>query len=169
MTNSVTYRPLHANDAAIVSALHAEVFGPGRLARTAYRVREQRGGGALLVSQFCRAAMLGNRLIASVTLTPVRIGAADGMLLLGPLAVHPDFAGQGYGRGLVAEAIDAARANAMRAIILVGDEPYYARFGFKRMPPGHITFPGPVDQGRILGLELLDGALAEARGLLVAV
>jgi len=168
MPPSVAYRPLQASDLPSVSALHDEVFGPGRFSRTAYRVREQRGGGALLVSQFCHAATLGDRLIASVTLTPIHVGAARDCLLLGPLAVDPEFAGQGYGRGLVGEAVDAARKAGMKAIILVGDEPYYARFGFKRIPPGQITFPGPVDQGRILGLDLQDGALADVKGLVSA-
>ena len=166
MTNAVSYRALRAEDATTIAALHAHVFGPGRFARTAYRVREQHGG--IHVSPFCRAAVLGDRLIASVTLTPIRIGATPACLLLGPLAVHPDFAGQGYGRGLVADAIEAARAAVIRAIILVGDEPYYARFGFKRVTPGQITFPGPVDQGRILALELSEGALASAQGLIAA-
>jgi predicted N-acetyltransferase YhbS len=168
MSNTVTLRPLHANDLATVSELHASVFGPGRFARTAYRVREQRAGASLQVSPFCQAAVLGNRLIASVTMTPIRIGIVSDCLLLGPLAVHPDFAGQGYGRGVVAAAIDAAKSAAIKTIILVGDEPYYARFGFKRVAAGQITFPGPVDQGRILGLELQDGALAAAKGLVVA-
>ncbi len=168
MSTKVTLRPLHADDLATVSALHASVFGPGRFARTAYRVREQRAGASLQVSPFCQAAVLGNRLIASVTMTPIRIGTVDNCLLLGPLAVHSEFAGQGYGRALVAEAIEAAKSADIKTIILVGDEPYYARFGFKRVSPGQITFPGPVDQGRILGLELQDGALAAAKGMVVA-
>lgn len=168
MSNKVTYRPLHADDAQAVSSLHAHVFGPGRFARTAYRVREQRGGACVQVSPFCQAAVLGNRLIASVTMTPIRIGTAGDCLLLGPLAVHPEFAGLGFGRGLVAAAIEAAKPTGIKAIILVGDQSYYGRFGFKRVAPGHITFPGPVDQGRILGLELEEGALAAARGLVVA-
>jgi predicted N-acetyltransferase YhbS len=168
MPNTVTLRPLHANDAAIVSALHASVFGPGRFSRTAYRVREQRSESGLAVSKFCRAAMLGDRLIASVTLTRVQIGTMADCLLLGPLAVHPDFAGQGFGRALVAAGIEAAKTSSINAIILVGDEPYYARFGFKPMAVGQITFPGPVDQKRLLGLELRDGSLNAARGLVSA-
>ena len=164
----VTLRPLHANDLAPVSELHASVFGPGRFARTAYRVREQRVGASLQVSPFCRAAVLGNQLIASVTMTSIRIGIVSDCLLLGPLAVHPEFAGQGYGRSVVAAAIEAAKSAGIKTIILVGDEPYYARFGFKRLTPGQITFPGPVDQSRVLGLELQEGSLAVAKGLVAA-
>lgn len=168
MSNKVTIRPLAAGDAAAVSALHARVFGPGRFARTAYRVREQRFNADGHVSKFCRAAVLGHRLIASVTLTPVSIGGARDGLLLGPLAVDPEFAGQGFGRGLVASAIEEAKVGGIAVIILVGDEPYYGRFGFKRVPPAQILFPGPVDQSRILGLELRDGGLAAAKGIVVA-
>ena len=167
MSNKVTIRPLSVDDAAAVSTLHARVFGPGRFARTAYRVREQRRGVEEQVSKFCRAAVLGNRLIASVTLTPVSIGEARDCLLLGPLAVDPEFAGQGFGRGLVASAIEEAKAQGIAAIILVGDEPYYGRFGFKRVPSAQIQFPGPVDQARILGLELQEGAMAKVSGLVV--
>lgn len=169
MSNKVTYRLLTPSDAPAVSALHSHVFGPGRFSRTAYRVREQGARSASDVSPFCRAAFLGSRLVASVTLTPVRIGNISHCLLLGPLAVHPDFAGQGFGRGLIASALAAARTAGIKAVILVGDEPYYGRFGFKCLTPGQITFPGPVDQSRILGLELQDGALAAARGMVVAV
>ena len=94
MSDKVIYRELTDGDSACISRLHAHVFGPGRFARTAYRVREQ-SGAAALVSPLCRAAFLGNRLVASVTMTPVAIGPDCEALLLGPLAVDPEFAGHG--------------------------------------------------------------------------
>ena len=166
MTNDVTYRPLEAKDARAVSCLHELVFGPGRFARTAYRVREAKALDGQ-VSRFCRAALKGERLVASVTFTPISIGATPGYLLLGPLAVDPACAGLGYGRKLVADAIEAARPAGIKGIVLVGDQSYYGRFGFKPLAPGQIAFPGPVDQGRILGLELQPGAL-NARGAIGA-
>ena len=168
MSDAVTLRSLSASDLPAVAALHSTVFGPGRFARTAYRVREQCGAVSGLVSPFCGVAVSGNHLIASVTFTPICVGTHNGVLLLGPLAVHPDYAGLGYGRSLVAQSIEAARSAGIKAIILVGDVPYYGRFGFKAVPPGQIAFPGPVDQNRILCLELLDGALVQLRGAVTA-
>lgn len=157
-------RPLSESDAASVAALHARVFGPGRFARSAYRVREGTGP----VSPFCRGAFAGSLLVAALRLTEVAIGGRDGALLLGPLAVDPGFANQGFGRRLIGEAIEVARAAGIRLIVLVGDEPYYGRFGFKAVPPGQIRLPGPVDPRRLLALELAPGALADSHGLVTA-
>jgi predicted N-acetyltransferase YhbS len=89
-------------------------------------------------------------------------------LLLGPLVVAPEFAGQGFGRQLIAEALERAKADGVRLVVLVGDEPYYGRFGFHPVPPGQITLPGPVDPRRLLAAELEPGMLAGYRGAIVA-
>lgn len=168
MSDKVSTRPLTPADLPTIARLHATVFGPGRFARTAYRVRERKGAGAGTLTALCRAAFLGPRMIASLTFTPVAIGGAPGAMLLGPLAVDPDFAGQGYGRRLVSEALDIAKAQGVKLVLLIGDEPYYSRLGFKQVAPGQITFPGPVDPGRILVAELEPGAAAACRGPVVA-
>lgn len=160
MSPNVTNRPLTPADLPAVSRLHATVFGPGRFTRTAYRVRE----GASTISPYCRVAMLGERLIAAVRFTPITVGGEGGALLLGPLAVDPEFAGQGFGKRLIGEAMEAARTDGVRLVLLVGDEPYYGRFGFRPVPPGQITLPGPVDPRRLLAAELVPGALARSRG-----
>jgi predicted N-acetyltransferase YhbS len=147
-----------------IGELHARAFGPGRFARTAYRLRE----GTAEISPFCRLCRIDGRLVAAVRFTPILIGGRDGALLLGPLAVEPAFAGQGYGRGLAAEALTAARSAGIRLVLLVGDEPYYARLGFKPVPRGQITLPGPVDPVRLLAAELTDGARAGYSGLVSA-
>ena len=106
-------------------------------------------------------------MVAAVRFTVVTIGGAEGALLLGPLAVDPEFAGKGHGRQLVGEAMELARADGLRLVVLVGDEPYYARFGFHPVPPGQITLPGPVDPKRLLAAELEPGALARRSGGLI--
>jgi predicted N-acetyltransferase YhbS len=164
MSSSISTRHLTADDLPQILKLHALVFGPGRFTRTAYRVRE----GTPPISRYCRAAFDGTRMVAAVRFTETCIGGADRALLLGPLAVAPDFAGNGHGRALVAEAIAAAKADGVRLVVLVGDEPYYGRFGFRRVPAGQIVLPGPVDPARILAAELEPGALASYRGLIVA-
>ena len=146
MSPNVTNRALTEADFPAVSLLHAKVFGPGRFTRTAYRVRE----GAAPISPFCRVALLGDRLIAAVRFTPITIGGADGALLLGPLAVDPDFSGQGFGKRLIAEAIGAAKAAGVKLVVLVGDEPYYGRFGFSPIPPGRSCCPVPSIHGGCL-------------------
>lgn len=167
MSDKVLTRTADRSDVDAISELHARVFGPGRFARSAYRVRESQRGGTGL-SPFCRVAVRGNRIIASVTLTEIAIGGEGGALLLGPLAVDPDFKGQGFGRQLVSESLASARVEGRRIVLLVGDEPYYGRFGFKPVPPGQIVLPGPVNPMRLLAAPLVDGALQSARGLVSA-
>lgn len=161
MSVSVIVRPATSADLPAIQALQPRAFGPGRFTRTAYRIRE----GVPLVSRFCLVAERDGRLIAAIRFTEVKIGGKPGGLLLGPLAVVPEFAGQGYGRQLVAEGLANAKATGLRLSLLVGDEAYYARFGFVRVPPGQITLPGPANPARILAAELVPGALAEYRGV----
>jgi predicted N-acetyltransferase YhbS len=168
MPPKATNRPVTPADIPAIAALHAEAFGPGRFARTAYRVREGRTAGASPISPYCRLAMIGERLVAAVQLTEITIGGKGGALLLGPLVVAADVTGQGFGRALVAEALEAATAGGVRLVILIGDEPYYGRFGFKPVPPGRITLPGPANPARILAAELKAGALADFQGLIAA-
>lgn len=161
MSLSVIVRPATTADLPAIQALQPRAFGPGRFARTAYRIRE----GVALVSRFCLVAEHCGRVIAAIRFTEVKIGGVPGGLLLGPLAVEPEFAGQGYGRQLVAEGLANAKAAGLRLSLLVGDEAYYARFGFVRVPPGQITLPGPADPARILAAELAPGALADYQGV----
>ncbi len=162
MLSPVVTRPVTPEDVPLISALHDRVFGPGRFARTAYRVREGMSDGE--TSRYCRCAVDGDRLIAALRMSEIAIGGKSGALLLGPLVVAPEYAGRGHGHGLMRDAIAAARADGIKLIVLIGDEPYYGRQGFRPVPMGIITFPGPVDPKRILALELEDGALAEFSG-----
>lgn len=164
MPPTITTRPARLEDLAAISALHARALGPGRYARSAYRVRE----GTPSVTRYCRVALAGPHIIAALRMTEVTIGKIAGALLLGPLAVDPDFAGQGFGRRLVSEAMEAAQKGGVRLVVLVGDEPYYGRFGFRPVPPGQIMLPGPVNAKRLLAAELESGALAHYRGAVEA-
>lgn len=163
--SQITARAATPDDIGAIALLNAEAFGPGRFARTAYRVRE----GMPPVSAFCKVCVTEDgRIIAAVRFTPIRIGGHDAALLLGPLAVAPSHANQGYGRQLIALGLEQAKADGIGLVLLVGDEPYYGRLGFQRVPYGQITLPGPVDPGRLLAAELRPGALAEARGRVTA-
>lgn len=164
MQNAVTTRHVRAADLPAIIALHETVFGPGRFARSAYRVREGKG----LTSRFCRLAEREGELIASLRLTEILIGGKPGAALLGPIAVAAKFSNQGFGRRLIAEALEEMRSCGVALVVLVGDEPYYGRLGFKVVPPGQITFPGPANPARILACELQPGALAHYRGCVSA-
>ena len=147
-----------ADDAAI-EALNAESFGPGRFAKSAYRLRE----GVKAVAGLSFVAVEEGALRGSVRFWPVKIGGHE-ELLLGPLAVQSHQRGRGIGIALMQAGIAAAQQGPWRGIILVGDEPYYAKVGFSRLPPGRIRFPGPVDQNRILGLSLKAGEILNLSG-----
>ena len=158
-TLPLVIRPELAGDADPIERLHERAFGPGRFARTAFRLRE--GAPHLLDLSF--TALVGTLLVGSVRLTPVKAGSADA-LMLGPLTVDPAFENRGIGRALIERSLAAARAAGHRLVLLIGDEPYYGRFGFRRVPPGRLAMPGPVDPARFLALELAEGALTDANG-----
>ena len=156
---SLTILPETADDATAIERLHERTFGPGRYAKTAYRVRE-RVAHRLDVSFTAR---IGTLLVGSVRLSPVRIGATKA-LLLGPLTVEPAFRDRGVGQALIERALKEAKAKGHRLVILVGDEPYYGKCGFKPIPPGRAAMPGPVDPARILVAELEPGAFDGVSG-----
>jgi predicted N-acetyltransferase YhbS len=156
---SLTILPEAEGDAPAIERLHERTFGPGRYAKTAYRLREQ-GTHRLDVSF---TAHIGTLLVGSVRLSPVRIGETKA-LLLGPLTVEPAFRERGVGQTLIKRALEEARAKSHRLVILVGDEPYYGKCGFRPIPPGLANMPGPVDPARLLVAELVDGAFAGVSG-----
>jgi predicted N-acetyltransferase YhbS len=147
------------DDAEAIEHLNERVFGPGRFARTAYRIRERADPDPSLSF----VARVGTLMVGAIAMTPIVIGEAKA-LLLGPLIVEPVFRSQGIGEALVARSLEAAKAQGCKLVILVGDEPYYARVGFRRVPAGRIVLPGPVDPARLLYCELEAGALEAAQG-----
>ena len=156
---SLTILPEAAADALAIERLHERTFGPGRYAKSAYRIRE--GVGHRLDLSF--TAWIGTLLVGSVRLTPIRIGAAKA-LLLGPLTVEPPFRERGIGQALIERALERAKGQGHRMVVLVGDEPYYGKCGFKRIAKGQVAMPGPVDPARLLVCELVEGAFAGVAG-----
>jgi len=156
---SLTIRPESADDALAIERLHERTFGPGRYAKTAYRIRE--GQDHALGLSF--TARVGTLLVGSVRLTPIRIGETRA-LLLGPLTVEPPFRDRGIGQVLIERALAEAKGKGHRLVVLVGDEPYYGKCGFERMPRGRATMPGPVDPARLLVCELVEGAFEGVSG-----
>ena len=156
---SITIRPEAAGDAQAIERLHERTFGPGRFVLSAYRIREH--VDHLLDVSF--TARIGSLLVGSVRQLPVMIGETPA-LLLGPLTVEPPFRSRGVGRLLMERALKVAREKNHRLVLLVGDEPYYSRVGFKPVPKGRVTMPGPVDAARILVFELVDGAFEGVSG-----
>ena len=148
-----------ADDAGAIEALTAASFGAGRFAKSAYRLRE----GVDPVAGLSFVAVEDGALRGSIRFWPVAIGM-EKSLLLGPLAVQSDQRGRGIGIALMQTGIEAARAAGYPFILLVGDEPYYVRVGFTRLPSGRVRFPGPVDPSRLLGLSLKQGALVGLSG-----
>ncbi|HEY5338853.1 MAG TPA: N-acetyltransferase [Rhizomicrobium sp.] len=152
-------RAERAEDAPLVDALNVASFGPGRYVRAAYRLRE----GVAPESQLSFVALEDGAFRASVRFWPIFVGAHKA-LLLGPLAVQSSQRGRGIGIALMKHGIEAAHATDYSCILLVGDEPYYVRAGFTRLPPRRVHFPGPVDASRILGLSLKPDVLLTLSG-----
>jgi len=158
---ALTILPETEADAPAIDRLHERTFGPGRFARTAFRVRE--GRGHLLSLSF--TARIGSLMVGSVRLTPICIGNTPA-LLLGPLTVEPPFRSHGVGTALVKRALKDAQAGGHKLVVLVGDEPIYAKSGFKRIPKGQVKMPGPVDPARLLVAELAADAFEGVAGLI---
>ena len=147
-----------AHDHAI-DLINEEAFGPGRFTRAAYKIRE--GGPHERDLSF--VAVHWGKVIGSVRMT--RIAAGEGRaLLLGPLAVIPDWKNVGIGRKLVALALEKAKEGGWGVVVLVGDAPYYGQLGFSRIPYGQIAMPRPVDRERLLACELVPGEVTKLRG-----
>jgi predicted N-acetyltransferase YhbS len=151
--------PETPDDADAIIRLNERVFGPGRFARTAYRLRETTAADLSLSF----VARVGTLLVGANAMTPIFIGETAA-LLLGPLIVEPVFRSRGIGEALVKRSLDAARAGSAKLVILVGDPPYYSRMGFVPTPPGRIVLPGPVDPARVLHCELQPGAFEGVSG-----
>ncbi len=146
-------------DAQAIERLHERTFGPGRYARTAFRIRE-RVPHRLDLSFTAR---VGTLLVGSIWQTSILIGKTPA-LFLGPVTIEPPFRGRGIGQMLLRRALDDARAKGHRLVVLVGDEPYYGRVGFKPIAKGRAVMPGPVDPARLLVCELVEGAFAGVSG-----
>ncbi len=140
-------------------------FGKARLRKTSQRMRDGRLAAEGLAFTAVNKA---GRIVGTVRLWDVIAGSAGPALLLGPLAVDSAYRGKGLGRDLMQTAIASALSVGHSAILLVGDAPYYSRFGFKPEVVQDLHLPGPVDRARFLGLELMPGALDGAEGLVMA-
>ncbi len=154
-----------AHDARAEDLLDA-AFGTARRLNTSYRLREgARPAGGLSFTAHDEGS---GALAGVISFWPLRItGDGRKALLLGPLAVHPDFQGKGLGGKLLAHGLAAAREKGHRLVILVGDAPYYARHGFSPVPEGRLLMPGPFDPARLLYAELTPDAFKGAKGLIL--
>jgi predicted N-acetyltransferase YhbS len=159
---SAVIRAQEPQDRAALDALHEQAFGPGRFARSAYRIREQVEATRGFIN-LC--ACLGPELVGAVDLTPITVGGRGGALLLGPLVIADAYKNKGIGLRLMQESAAQAVTDGNAVILLVGDLPYYARGGYQCVPRGQIEFPAPVDLGRLLYLELKPGVIGAYSGL----
>ena len=143
-----------------VEGLSAAAFGPGRFARTAFRLRE----GVDCEPGLSFVALKGGRLVGSVRVTRILIGGKPA-LVLGPLVVVCEHKNQGIGGKLMWASVEACKKTSFELIILVGDLPYYKPFDFKEMPHGKIMLPGPVNPQRLLYCELKRDGLSNFNGV----
>jgi predicted N-acetyltransferase YhbS len=154
-------RAERASDVVAREALLDACFGANRHTRTCQRLRDGRAPAEGLALSVVR----GGRLVGTVRLWHVSAGGIPA-LMLGPLAVEANSRKLGVGAGLMDHALAAAKARGHRAVLLLGDAPYYARFGFSALKTGELSLPGPFERDRLLALELTEGALDGAWGMI---
>lgn len=157
---AIAYRPEQPADAPLIAALIDRAFGPGRHAKAADRLRETNS----LIPELSFTAWDADVLVGSVRLWPVAIGGAP-VVFLGPIAVEAQLRKHRIGQTLVEMACDAAAKAGWRAVLLVGDAPYFGRVGFAAAPAKAVRMPGPVDQRRVLLKPLVDGGADGLAGL----
>jgi len=153
-------RAERASDVTAREALLDACFGDNRHLRTCQRLRDGRAPAEGLAL----SAVAKGRLVGTVRLWHVSAGGIPA-LVLGPLAVDPSCRDLGVGAALMNQALAIAKARGHGAVILLGDAPYYARFGFSGLKTGELSLPGPFERDRLLGLELRAGALDGAWGM----
>jgi predicted N-acetyltransferase YhbS len=155
------FSPETSADEAEVEYLFDLSFAPGRGALSSYRLRDD----VAKVADLSLVARDPDGILAgAIRYWPIRIGAeGHRALLLGPVAVHPTHQGEGLGAALILESLARARATGWTRVVLVGDAPYYARFGFARADA--LQFPPPTNPDRLLYLELVEGAFDGVAGL----
>ena len=156
-------RAERASDVVAREALLDACFGENRRLRTCQRLRD----GRMPAEGLALSAVQRGRLVGTLRLWHVSAGGVPA-LILGPLAVEDTCRKLGAGAALMDHALAAADARGHRAVILLGDAPYYARFGFSALKTGRLRLPGPFEPDRLLGLELREGALGGAEGMIVA-
>ena len=161
----VTITQERALDAPAREALLDRAFGRSRRRKTSERLRRGRlpAEGLAFAARGADGGVIG-----TVRLWEITAGTAGPALLLGPLAVDQAHRKRGIGAKLMQHALDEAKLRGHRAVLLVGDEPYYSRFGFSRDGMDGLMLPGPVMRERFLGLELVPGALDNAQGMIAA-
>jgi predicted N-acetyltransferase YhbS len=160
----VTIREEKFADVAAREALLDEAYGAVRFTKTSERLRE----GRLPAAGLSLVATDHGRIVGTVRLWNVTAGPGRPAVLLGPLAVHPGYRNRGIGTTLMRRAIARARLAGHSAVLLVGDAPYYSRFGFSAAATGDLWMPGRFERDRLLALELKPGTLEGARGLIGA-
>ena len=154
-------RAERASDVVAREALLDACFGENRHMRTCQRLRDGRAPAEGLAL----SALAQGRLVGTLRLWHVSAGGVPA-LVLGPLAVDPSCRDLGVGAALMDRALTAAKARGHGAVVLLGDAPYYARFGFSGLKTTELSLPGPFERDRLLGLELRDGALDGAWGMI---
>ena len=160
----ITIREETFHDVDAREALLDACFGPARFQKTCERLREGRmpdDGLSLVIDR-------NSEIIGTVRLWHVSAGANRAALMLGPIAIDPSVQSLGLGAKLMREALQRAKNLGHKAVLLVGDAPYYERFGFATEKTGSLWLPGPYERNRFLALELEAGALNGARGLVSA-
>jgi predicted N-acetyltransferase YhbS len=156
----VTIRHERPPDVPAREALLDRAFGGARFAKTCERLRV----GRMPAAGLSLVATADGRVVGTVRLWHISAGFDRPALLLGPLAVDPECRSRGIGAALMNRALSEARRRGHRIILLVGDEPYYAKFGFSAAATGGLSLPGPYEANRLLGLALQDRPLAAELG-----
>jgi len=160
----ISIRKERPPDVAAREALLDEAFGNQRWRKSSQRLRNGRSPAEGLAF----VATDGKRVIGTARLWTVECGTGLSALLLGPVAVAANCRNRGVGASLVDHALVAARRRGHAAVVLVGDVPYYSRFGFSTEKTAALRMPAPFERDRLLALELIPGSLNGARGLLRA-
>ncbi len=161
-TDFFKLEPEQPDDGPAIETLLDLAFGVDRFEKSSYRLRENRAP----ISGLGLVLRRGEEVMGTIRFWQVSAGADHPALLLGPLAMHPDYQGVGGGQRLMREGLALAVAQGHELVFLVGDLPYYRKAGFRQVPPGQVRMPVPYDPARLLYQELRPGAFEGVSGLI---
>lgn len=147
-------------DAALIEPLLEKCFGPERIKKTAYKIREKLEP----IPELSFVVRENEKLLATIRYWPVNIGEYSEALLLGPIAVDPERQGEGLGVSLIRKSLQVAQDLGYQVVLLVGDPEYYEQFGFASATKCDLSLPGPVEDRRFLVKELKSGTLSGISG-----
>lgn len=160
--NKINIRLEQLQDKDGIEELYGLSFSPGRYVKTVFRMREKYDH----LINISHVALIGDNIIGSVRYWNILVNSSPA-LLLGPVVIHPNYRGEGYGKELLECSIQNCKISNFKLIFLIGDFLYYSKIGFKKLEEKKISFVGPVNKDRLLYINFGDNIIEDHEKIII--